>query len=964
MAKARTVVRRGACFAFAAIIAAGATVALVAIAGDQQIASLVFGQTDFYKNAPNFVDDAAMAAPSAVAIDTAASPNHVWVADTGNNRVLGWHDAGGFVSGTPADIVIGQPDFMSSAPNQGGSPGASTLSAPAGVGVDRWGNLYVGDSGNDRVMVFAAPLAGFSGTQIIGGAADAVFGQGGDFQSSAGCASGQVSAVTLCDPEGIALDAAGNLFVADAGDNRVTVYFTPFAGGRVTQPATTSANLYIGQSDATGASCNQRGSATASTLCFEVGGAPFGSVGVAVDGAGDLFVADSGNDRALEYTGPFGAKETNSTSANLIFYGTGGQNDPGGIAFDGAGNLYVAWNQGNEILVYEDAVGGPNLTANHTIGPGEGNPSSSSLQSPGGLAIDGAGNLYAADIGDNRVLEFNEGSSFFTPLASRVLGQPDLGHGAINRTDAIGLDAPGGVALGIDGARTAVYIADTKNNRVLGWIGPSPPASGAADIVIGQGDFISTKANAGAAESAATLSAPMGAATDSSGNLFVADSSNNRVLEFKNPVTVCGGIYPCIDTADAIAVFGTCGSFEASACRPGVVSAETLFDPSAAAFDRAGNLFISDSGDSRVLEFSPPFDAAPAAVRVFGQSGSFSTNQCDGGGTSAFTLCAPGAIAADGAGDLFVADTEDNRVLEYATPFAVSPQASVVFGQDGSFTSSIANAGGASATTLDAPAAVALDSRGNLYIADSGNSRVLEFNPPYSGAPAASAVFGQSGISASQANGGAAPGDIGGLGPDSLYAPGALSFDGADNLYVADTLNNRALMYSGPAPTPTPSATATASATNTPTPSPTLSASITATPTLTPTVTPTATATRTAVVTATPTATPTAVAQRIAIKPLRLNFGKVKLGATRTKHVSVINKKSKRAVAVIIESVDPPPVPFTVENQCPRVLAAGAKCEIIVTFAPHAAGRVAASIAVSDNAEGSPQAIEVSGIGK
>jgi len=961
MAKARTVVRRRACFAFAAIIAAGATVALVAIAGDQQIASLVFGQADFYKNAPNYVDGAAIAAPSAVAIDTVA--NHVWVADTGNNRVLGWYDAGGFLSGAPADIVIGQPDFESSAPNQGGSPGASTLLAPAGVGVDGWGNLYVGDSGNNRVMVFAAPLAGFSGTQIIGGAAGAVFGQGGDFQSSAGCASGQVSAATLCDPEGVALDVSGNLFVADAGDNRVTVYFAPFAGGRVTA-VNTSANLIFGQIATNGSACNQGASATASTLCFEVGGAAFGSVGVAVDGAGDLFVADSGNDRALEYTGPFGAEDTNSTSANLIFYGTGGQNNPGGIAVDGAGNLYVAWNQGNEILVYENAVAGRNKSANQTIGPGEENPSSSSLQSPGGLAFDGAGNLYAADIGDNRVLEYNEGSSFFTPVASRELGQPDLGHGAINRTDDIGLDAPGGVALGIDGARTAVYIADTKNNRVLGWIGPSPPASGAADIVIGQGDFISSKPNAGVAESAATLSAPIGAATDSSGNLFVADSSNNRVLEFENPVTVCGGSYPCIDTAGAVAVFGTCGSFEASACRPGVVSAETLFNPSAAAFDRAGNLFISDSGDSRVLEFSPPFGAAPAAVGVFGQGGSFSTNHCDGGGTSALTLCAPGAIAADGAGDLFVADTENNRALEYPAPFAASPQASVVFGQDGSFTSDIANAGGASAATLDAPTAVALDSRGNLYIADSGNSRVLELNPPYSGAPAASAVFGQSGFSASQANGGAAPGDIGGLGPDSLYAPGALAFDGADNLYVADTLNNRALMYSGPAPTPTPSATATASATNTPTPSPTLSASITATPTLTPTATATATATRTAVVTATPTATPTAVAQRIAIKPLRLNFGKVKLGATRTRHVSVINKKSKRAVAVIIESVDPPPDPFTVENQCPRVLAAGAKCEIIVTFAPHAAGRVAASIAVSDNAESSPQAIEVSGMGK
>ncbi len=955
MAIARAIVRRRACYAFAAVIAAGAMAALVAIAGDQQVASLVFGQADFYKNAPNFVDGTGMAAPSAVAIDTSASPNHVWVADTANNRVLGWNDAGGFVSGAAADIVIGQPDFLSSAPNQGGAPGAGTLSAPAGVGVDRWGNLYVADSGNNRVTVFSAPLAGFSGSPIVGGAAGAVFGQG-DFQSSAGCASGQVSAASLCQPEGLALDSAGNLFVVDAGDNRVTVYFTPFSGGRVTQPASTAANLIFGQSAANGSACNQGSSASASTLCFEVGGAPFGSAGLGLDGAGDLFVADTGNDRALEYTGPFGAKESDSTAANLIFAGTAIVSEPSGIAVDGSGNLYIAWNQGNEILIYEDAVALSNTTANLSIGPGEGNPSSTSLFSPGGLAIDGAGNLYAADTGNNRVLEFNAGNS----AASRELGQPDFARGAINRVDGVGLDAPGGVAIGVADAQTAVYLADTKNNRVLGWIGPSAPASGAADIVIGQSDFISSRPNAGAAENGASLSAPSGVATDSSGNLFVADSGNNRVLEFAAPSAACGP-YPCVDSAPAIRVFGTCGSFQASACTPpGSVSASSLLDPSAVAFDRAGDLFISDSGNSRVLEFTPPFGPAPAAIRVFGQGGNFTTNQCNGGGISALTLCAPGAIAADTAGDLFIADTENNRALEVTAPFSADPQASVVFGQNGSFTSSIANAGGASASTLDAPAAVALDSRDNLYIGDSENSRVLEFAPPYPAAPAAIAVFGQSAMSATGANQGVAPDDLDGLGPDSLSAPDALALDGADNLYVADTGNNRALMYPDPAPSPT--LTATATPTLSPTPSATLSATVTATATVSPTAT--ATATPTATATTTPTATPTAVAERITIKPLRVNFGKVKLGASRLKRVTVINKKSKHAVAVIIESVDPAPAPFTVANQCPRVLAPGARCSIDVTFAPQAAGRVEASIAISDNADGSPQSIEVSGIGK
>ncbi|MHB8381148.1 MAG: choice-of-anchor D domain-containing protein [Candidatus Binataceae bacterium] len=965
MASARTIVRRRAGFALVAMIATGAMAALVAIASDQRIASLAFGQAGFYKNAPNYVDGAGMAAPRAVAIDTAASPNHVWVADTGNNRVLGWDDAGAYLSGASAEIVIGQPDFGSSAPNQGGSPSAGTLSSPSGVGVDRSGNLYVADSGNNRVTVFSAPLAGFSGAPIVGGAASGVFGQGGNFQSSAGCVAAQVSAATLCLPEGLALDPAGNLFVADAGNNRVTVYYTPFAGegAGLTQPRNTAADLFFGQAAGTGSQCNQGGDATPSTLCFEVGGAPLGSVGVAVDKVGDLFVADSGNQRALEYTGPFGSKEADATAANLVFTGTGAQSDPGGIAIDRAGNLYVAWNLGNEIGVYESAVALSNTSENLHIGPGEENPSSGSLSEPAGLAIDAGGNLYAADSGNNRVLEFNDGTSSFPLFASRELGQPDFGHGAINRVDGTGLEAPGGIAIGMDGAQTAVYAADTQNNRVLGWIGASAPDSGAADIVIGQSDFISSRPNAGAAEGGTTLSGPHGAATDPSGNLFVADTGNNRVLEFATPTTSCSP-YPCVDSSPAIRVFGTCGSFGASACSPGVVSASSLFGPSAVGFDHAGDLFISDSGNSRVLEFKPQFGAAPAAIGVFGQNGSFTANQCDGGGASALTLCAPGAIAVDGTGDLFIADTENNRALEFTAPFSNPPQASIVFGQGGSFTSTRANSGGASAATLDAPAGVALDSFGNLYIGDTGNNRVLEYAAPYTGAPAAIEVFGQSGMSASGANEGSAPDDLNGLGPDSLSAPGALAFDAQDDLYVADSGNNRVLMYLDPAPPPTPSPTPSA----TTTPTPTISATATATPTGSPTATATTSTTPSATVSATPTlaptATPTPVAERITIKPPRINFGKVKLGAARTRRVILINKKSKHSVAVIIESVDPAPAPFTVENQCPRVLAPGARCAIGVTFAPTALGLLHAAIAISDNASGAPQTIEVTGSGK
>lgn len=952
-AKARITVLRVLVF-MAAAAAAIAIAALAAVASAPDLASLVFGQPDFYTNTLNQVTAAAMAAPRAVAIDTSVSPNHVWVADTGNNRVLGWNDASTYANGAAADIVIGQPNMISSTPNQDGAPSASTLWAPAGVGVDGAGNLYVADSGNNRVLVFSAPLSGFSSGPVAGGPAAAVFGQGGNFATNTGCASGQVGSGSLCDPSGVAIDAAGNVFIADAGDNRVTVYYAPFSGEgkNITQPASTAANLIVGQTDATGSQCVQGSNATDATLCLApIAGSPSGA-GVTVDNLGNLFVADAGNNRALEYTGPYGVKGKNSTTANLVFTGAG-VNEPQGIAIDSAGNLYVGWSVGNEITVYEGAVSLRNTSVNITIGPGTSGPNAASLSNPGGLGIDEFGDLYAADTGDNRVLEYNESNPPTNAVANRVLGQSDFADAGINSIGAGGLDEPRGVAASISGAQTAVYLADTANNRVLGWVSPSTPAAGPADIVIGQTDFVSSAVNAGGAESASTLDSPEGLATDSSGNLFVADTNNNRVLEFSNPAAACSS-YPCANPAPAALVFGTCGDFTTNGCAPNTISASTLLAPSAVTFDPAGDLFIADSGDNRVLEFAPSFGAQPQAIRVFGQSGNFTNQQCDAGGISATSLCEPEGVAADSAGNLFVADTGNNRTLEFIAPFSSAPQAGVVFGQAGSFSSGTANPGGASASTMYAPSSVVVDPAGDLFVADSSNNRVLEFKRPYGGAPAASIVFGQPSFSAKDPNDGVASGDVNGLGPDSLFLPAAVAVDLAGNLYAADTSNNRVLMYLDPAPSPTLTASATPSAT----PSATSTATESSTPTATATATPTPTPA------ATPTATPTPVAEKLAIVPGRLNFGKVKLGATRTRIVKIVNRKHKNALAVIIGGPATLAAPFRIVNQCLGTLAPGVRCEIIVTFTPTAPGRIESALQVEDNAIGGSRSIELIGVGK
>ena len=180
------------------------------------IADHVLGQQDFIKDRPNRVDQIGLNQPQAVAIDTRITPNRVYVADTTDSRVLGWNDAASFTNGAPANIVIGQPDFNSYL-CQPGKLNAKSLCYPTGVAVDGAGNLHVADQGNDRVLEYKAPIT-------TGAAAHLVFGQGGSFTAS-GCAS--VSANSLCRPSAVAVDSTGNVYIADNGAGRVLKYNAP-----------------------------------------------------------------------------------------------------------------------------------------------------------------------------------------------------------------------------------------------------------------------------------------------------------------------------------------------------------------------------------------------------------------------------------------------------------------------------------------------------------------------------------------------------------------------------------------------------------------------------------------------------------------------------------------------------------------------------------------------------------------
>jgi sugar lactone lactonase YvrE len=962
----------------AALIAASILMAVVHAGVGAPSADRAIGQIDFTNNQVNFVDAIGMNAPASVTIDK--GNGHVIVADSQNNRVLGWKSASAFTTGGAADLVIGQPDFNSSGCNQNApAPSATSLCQPIGVAVDLAHRIYVGDTQNNRVLVFADPFAALAGSnQSTDFAASNVFGQAGSFVTDAANAGG-LSADSLFSPQGVALDAAGNLFVADVNNNRALIYFSPLPMTMVTGTpgnfGDATADIAVGQPDLVSGACNRGGIATLTTLCMT----PFYGVGVAVDGADNLYVADTQNNRALEYNGPFGYGQANNVSADLVFAGNN-LALPSGVAVDSNGNFYVSSEQHNQVYEYTEPV--PLMRSdllNLMIGPGAQNPNAASLQFPMGLAIDAFNNLYVADQANNRVLEFNEGGAPGNAVANGAGGQIDRAHNGPNYVDAVGLRSAGGIAVDAtsDPPHRHLYVADTVNNRVLGWKDVSSFAAQPADIAFGQPDLFSYKCNNGRAAGdvaglgADSLCGPARMAVDQSGNLYVADSGNNRVLVYNTPFNSASGEPGAGDTS-ADFVYGQSGSFTTRSSNLDGASAITLSNPASVALDGAGNIYIADAGNSRVLEFAragnPPAASDAIASRSYGQGAvaDFSDTQCADGldgdpPPSAHAMCNPGGVALDASGNLLVADSGNSRLLEIDAPLLGTESATRVFGQSGDFTASGCNRGAAAPnpSTLCAPAGLMLDIFGDLWVADVNNDRVLEYVPPFGAEPAATIALGQGdadNFATSGCDRGIAPADLFGLGADSLCAPAAVALDANVDLFVADSSNNRAMVFDGILATPTPTATATSTTTPTASSTPTATATTSATAI----ATSTATATSSMTPTATPTSTPV-MGGKLKLKPRSIKFGKVSVGSHSGARIVNIGNAGTVTMAASVPTLA---APFMVSGGEFTVNPHGTTA-ITVEFAPTAKGtaRIVLEITSSDPKHRMVK-VKMSGIGK
>jgi CSLREA domain-containing protein len=356
--------------------------------------------------------------------------------------------------------------------------------------------------------------------------------------------------------------------------------------------------------------------------------------------------------------------------------------------------------------------------------------------------------------------------------ADQLLGQVDFTFKAPNRggpPTAGGLNLPLGVAIHASSGR--LYVADALNYRVLSWPDVSALAIGQdADLVIGQPNF--TSATSGL--SASKLHQPSDVAVDKAGNLYVADTLNNRVLEFDNPAT-----------GDTVAdwVFGP-DNFASS---PDSGSTR-LKRPGGVEIDALGNLYVADTQHHRVLRYDNPLapDENNVPNALFGQA---NLNDVTLQPVSAKSLSFPLDIALDRANILYVADSFSNRVVRFdnaaSVVFTPHPSATRVYGQP-NFTSSAA---GASATQLRSPSGVAVDGAGTLYVAEGQNNRILRFDAPASDA-VADAVIGQLSFTARLANRGAAFPDA-----TTLAGPARLAISKTGGLLAADSNNHRVLGY-------------------------------------------------------------------------------------------------------------------------------------------------------------------------
>jgi hypothetical protein len=313
---------------------------------------------------------------------------------------------------------------------------------------------------------------------------------------------------------------------------------------------------------------------------------------------------------------------------------------------------------------------------------GEGGPAiSAELNNPGAVAIDTAGNVYIADTGNNCVRRVNT-----LGIINTIAGNGAPGYSGDGGPACLAeLNYPTGLALDSAGN---LYIADSKNNRVR-------KVDGSGTITTFAGDGNPGRSGDGGPAASAELYSPFGLASDSAGNLYIADSVNGLIRKVDasfNITTVAGG--------------GPGGLGDG-----GPATLAWLQDPVALALDASGNLYIADDDQERIRKVD-----ATGTITTFAGGGAGDPG--DGGPATWASFQSPWGIAFDSTGNLYIADQQDNRIR------MVNPSGVITTVAGNGISGYFGDGEAAARAELYWPEGVAVDSGGNLYIADLINNRV------------------------------------------------------------------------------------------------------------------------------------------------------------------------------------------------------------------------------------------------
>ena len=706
----------------------------VKVLGDPNFTGTAANPLAYDSTGPNWVEGRELNEPLGIALDNSVSPPIVYIADTGNNRVLAYKYATQLTAGAPADLILGQPDRFTNLPQ--GPAGALTtgLRAPSGLAVDSAGNLYVADTGDNRILRYPKPFAQPAGYQFP----DLIIGQT-TFTTSGGN-SGGVTASTLLltsgtsffPHTGLAFDSSGNLWVADTGNHRVLRFPASVLSAGLNAPA---ADTAIGQTNLVS---NVAATLRTSTTSL------YYPTSVAFDASGNMLVSDS-LDRVLVFLPKSG---TNASASRIlgVAVATASQPNPPAVSDVAVGNvtstiaagtgIVVVDSSNNRVLVYPAFSDWPaqatqfSPSATSVIGQtsfsnsmaNEGGPvAATTLSSP----VDAAAStteVFVVDSGNNRILVYPISNSAPGSTPSRVIGQLDFPYNAPNLvigqeffTAGSANSVSGSAILDLSSTPPHLYVADTANNRVLGFKNFTSLANGqVADLVIGQPDLFHTTinypTNVATTPNAQGLNSPTSVAVDSAGNLYVADAFNSRVLRF--PAPFASGTTN-LETADL--VLGQ-SDFVSIVTDP---TSRTMNIPVSIAFTAAGAntampnsgyLVVTDANHNRVLLFPKPFSNGMGAALELGQP-SLNASTASAGATG---LSAPQGVAVDPLDNIVVSDTGNGRVQVFGAAQTLSDGAAASFSLNANFTT---------------PLGIGMASSGEFWVADASQNHLLHFPP-------------------------------------------------------------------------------------------------------------------------------------------------------------------------------------------------------------------------------------------